>query len=268
MKIGVLGCGNMAAAVVERLHAADESADFITYTPSHVRAVALAEGVKGRAVASLTELGPTDMLMIGCKPHQFSQLAEELVARQVPVERAVSLMAAVSVGDIQAALRVDKVTRLMPSLPMRHGEGISLLWHSMAVDAKARNFFQQTLEKCSQVVETASEELLDPLTPITASGPAYIYFLAGVFEGVLQERLGDPVLSRDLAVQLFKGASISMDREGGASLQELVWQVTSQKGVTGEAIESFDENDLKGILYKGIKKAEERLREIKTQYFS
>ena len=263
MKLGVLGCGHMASAVVEAIHAADKKISFVTYTPSQVRAVALAERVKGRAVPYLNEVGPTDLIMIGCKPHQFTSLAEEWVALGIPFQGIISLMAAVSIGDIQSALGVQRVTRLMPSLPMRHGEGISLLFHSRAVDERTRLFFRETLKQCSQVVELASEELLDDLTPLTGSGPAYIYFLARVFEGVLNDKLGDTALSRQLAVQLFKGASVSMAREGGVSLQDLVQQVTSQRGVTGEAIESFVQDDLEGLLRKGIKKAEARLGEIR-----
>ena len=263
VKIGVLGCGHMASAVVEAIHAADETVSFVTYTPSQVRAVALAERVKGRAALALDEVGPTDMIVIGCKPHQFASLAKEWVALGIPSQSVVSLMAAVSTEDIQSALETQRVVRLMPSLPMRHGEGIGLLYYSSAVEKETQRFLRRTLEPSSRVVELASEDLLDRLTVVTASGPAYIYFLARVFEGILSESLGKQTLPRELAVQLFKGASVSMEREHQRSLQELVQQVTSEKGVTGEAIESFDRDGLDDILWKGIKKAKARLEEIK-----
>ena len=99
MKIGVLGCGNMASAVVEGMSASDTQ--FITYTPSQTRAISLADKVGGRHVSSLEELGETDMVIIGCKPHQFSTLAGELLEKRVPLKMVVSIMAAISIGDIQ-----------------------------------------------------------------------------------------------------------------------------------------------------------------------
>ena len=264
MKIGVLGCGNMASAVVEGLHASGVGElNFVTYTPGRTRAVALAAKVNGRAVGALEELGRTDMAIIGCKPHQFRTLADELVGQKMPLEDVVSLMAAVPIKDIQGALNVRKVTRLMPSMPMRYGEGISLLCHDPSVEQSTRKFLAKALKYCSKVFPLGSEDLLDKLTLVASCGPAYVYYLTEAFEDVLNRWQGDRELSRELAVRLFKGASVAMEGAGGDSLEELIRGVASEKGVTGKAIESFQRDNLKKILYRGLERAWERLLEMK-----
>ena len=269
MRIGVLGCGNMASAVVEGMWNADPMGeiDFVTYTPSRTRAVTLAAKVKGRAVSSLGELGHPDMIIIGCKPHQFSALAGKLLEEKVLLKEVVSIMAAVSIRDIQSALKAENVIRLMPSLPMRYGEGISLLYYASCVGPASRRFLHKTLGKCSKIFEPDSEELLDRLTLVAASGPAYVYYLTRAFEEMLNCWQGSTALSRALAVQLFKGSSVAMDRERETSLEDLIARVTSEKGVTGEAIADFEKNDVKGSLHKGIQKAWERLNEIRESKF-
>ena len=268
MKIGVLGCGNMASAVVEGIHASSVSeVNFVTYTPGHTRAALLASKVGGESVRDLEDLGRTEMVIVGCKPHQFSTLARELVEGGVPLEQVVSIMAAVPIRDIQSSLKVENVIRLMPSLPMRHGEGISLLCHAPSVEPAIRRFLHKGLRDCSRVFELDSEELLDRLTPVVASGPAYIYFLAQCFEEMLNGQQGDPALSRELAVCLFKGAAVAMEREGESPLGELLSRVTSEKGVTMEAIASFEKDNVKGSLHKGVEKAWKRLVEIREHKF-
>ena len=265
MRIGVLGCGNMASAVAEgiRNSGIDVEWDFVTYTPSHTRAVSLAAVLKGRAITSLGELGSTDMVIVGCKPHQFPSLAEEMGRWGVSPGVVVSLMAVVPMDRIQAALKWDKVVRLMPSLPMGQGEGISLLCYDPSVGKSTREFLAKALGKCSKVFEPDSEELLDRLTVVTASGPAYVYYLARAFEEILNEWQGDNMLSRQLSIQLFKGASAAMEGARGESLEELIRGVTSEKGVTARALESFRRDNLKGVLRKGVERAWDRLVEIR-----
>ena len=269
MRIGVLGCGRMASAVVEGLCASDAAAelDWVTYTPSHTSGETLAAKVGGRAVRTLEDLGRTDMVIVGCKPHQFPALAEKLVVGNVPLADVVSIMAAVSIGDIRSALKARNVTRLMPSLPMLHGEGISLLCHAPSVEVATRRFLHKALGSCSRVFELESEELLDRLTLVAASGPAYVYYLARGFEELLNRWQDDAALSRDLVVRLFKGASVAMEREGKSSLEELLAQVTSEKGVTMEAIATFEKDDLKGILHDGLERAWRRMLEIRKHNF-
>ena len=270
MKIGVIGCGNMASAVAEGINASGmDELHFVTYTPSHTRAASLAAKIKGEAVSSLKKLGDMDMdmVIIGCKPHQFSALADELISEENRLGEVVSIMAAVSIKDIQTALNVENVVRLMPSLPMRTGDGISLFCFAPSVGNPTRHFLKKALKHCSKIFELNSEELLDKLTVITASGPAYVYYLAEAFEDVLNEWQSDKTLSRELSVQLFKGASMAMERARTHSLDEMIEQVTSQKGVTAEAIRSFQQDNLKSILHTGIGKARERLVDIKTKKF-
>ena len=268
MKIGVLGCGRMASAVVEGMQASGIDGEWVTYTPGHTRALSLASKVGGRAIRSLAELESADMVIIGCKPYQFPTLARELVERKVALREVVSIMAAVSMADIQTALKVENVTRLMPSLPMQYGEGISLLCYTPSVGSPIRQFLHRALKSCSKVFELESEDLLDKLTLVAASGPAYVYYLAGAFEELLNRWQGDEGLSREVAVQLFKGSAVVMEHNNDSSLEELIAGVTSKKGVTMEAMASFQKDDLKGVLRKGVDKAWQRMVEIRKNNVS
>lgn len=265
MKIGVLGCGNMASAVVKGIYRHNSNTTFLTFTPSKTRAQTLASLVEGMAIENLKELEVCDVILIGCKPYQFSSLVSLL--KEVDTSKAliVSMMAAISVDIISDKLGSDKVLRLMPSLPMNEDEGISLLFSVLDSKTPAIESFTQLLKGSSKVISLSSEKQIDKLTVVTASGPAYVYYLIETFQNILMEWGFSCEMSKEVATQLFKGSSLSASLSS-KDLASQLSDVTSNKGVTIEAIESFKKNNLSKQISEGVIAASDRSDEILKEY--
>ncbi|MCO4753086.1 MAG: NAD(P)-binding domain-containing protein, partial [Bacteriovoracaceae bacterium] len=108
---GVIGCGNMASAIVKGIHAIYPDEKFLTYTPGKNRAIDLAKSVNGKQVDELSGLAEADTIMIGCKPQQFDELVSNLKgAFQLEDKHFISIMAAMPVETIQKKLGAAKVT--------------------------------------------------------------------------------------------------------------------------------------------------------------
>lgn len=263
MKIGVIGCGNMAGAVVRGIHSHEKNVFFKTYTPSKIKALELAQDVSGECVDNLADLVDCDFLMVGCKPQQFTDLCEELKQFDLNEKIIISIMAALPIERVKKGLKVDKVIRLMPSMPMLYGEGISLLFASDEVSEFQYKQFSELLNGSSKVFEMKSEDEFDKLTVITASGPAYVYYFTEAFEQILSSWGIQEEIAKEMAIQLFKGSSVSMQNDKD-SLKKQVAKVTSKKGVTIEAIEFFKENNISELINEGVLKALIRSDEMKS----
>lgn len=265
MKVAVFGCGEMASAVVKSIYKHNKQITFYTYTPSRHRAKKLADAVNGSVIASLEVLEDVEYIIIGCKPYQFNDLSSFLKKANLTNKIIVSLMAAISIPVLREKLNSDKVIRLMPSLPMKSDEGISLLQASSSVDKKSLKEFGDQLASSSQVLYLENEELFDKLTVVTASGPAYVYYFLSIFQDIIKRWGLDEKESRLIALNLFKGSSISMLNSPN-SLEDEISKVTSNKGVTIEGINSFKEDELDNLIEKAIFKAHKRSLEISEDF--
>lgn len=260
IKIGVIGCGNMASVVVRALHRSSQNNDlhFKTYTPSKSKARELAKQVDGVVMESLEEVNDCEFVIIACKPQQFSSLSQKLRPMDLRGKCIISIMAAVSVEQIKSQLGDLNVVRLMPSMPMEVDEGISLLHFRDTVSEQQKDFLREVLKPSSLVIELRSEEIFDRLTVISSSGPAYIYYFMNVMEEKLRSWDVEEETCRMLVAQLFRGSSSNALANGSKSLNSLINMVTSNKGVTIAAIESFRLNDVGQNISQGLDSAAKR----------
>lgn len=261
--IGVIGCGNMAQAIVKGMKSEFQSLNFLTYTPSHTRAKELAKAVQGRAVKELKEMQAADVLIIACKPQQFDDLVNDLKDLfDLSQKHIVSIMASISVESIQKKLNINKVTRVMPNTPSLMQEGISLIFHSDGLDKIEQNKIEQYFSACSKIYPLSSEKTFDEVTTITGSGPAYIFEFANTLITKNKSFGVDEKTSQEMVIQLLKGSLALMEANKDRPLQELIDQVTSKGGVTIEAIKTYRENELDHITSQAIDKAVARSHEL------
>jgi pyrroline-5-carboxylate reductase len=243
--IGVIGCGNMASAIVKGIHKKFQNEEFLTFTPSYTRAQTLAEAVNGKAVKELQELKDCDVIIIACKPQQFQDLAKNLKEKLALEEKYfISIMAAISVETIQKNLNVKKVTRVMPNTPSLFNEGVSLIYHSSDVSSDQKVKCEKYFSACSQVNILDNELTFDKVTTVTGSGPAYVFYFAKTMADQLASWGIEEKAAREMVAQLFKGSTKLMEENTHRSWSELIDEVTSKGGVTIEAIKVYQEKGL------------------------
>lgn len=246
--IGVIGCGNMASAIVHGISRAFQNEKFLTYTPSFTRAEKLAQEISGKAVKELKDLRDCDTIIIGCKPQQFDSLVNELKGEfDLSNKYFISIMAAVSLKSIQGKLGVTKVTRVMPNTPSMQGEGVSLILHSREVSQDERKKCSDYFSACSKVFPLSDEKLFDQVTTVSGSGPAYVFYFAKTMADQLESWGVDSQDAKDIVIQLFKGSAKLMEENNKDSLGSMIDKVTSKAGVTIEAIKVYQEKKLDEI---------------------
>lgn len=258
--IGVIGCGNMAEAIVKGFSQKFPKIEFLTYTPSFTGADTLAKQVNGKAVKALIELQAADTIVIACKPQQLNDLADNInkAGLDLKQKHIISILAATPLQVLESRLGATKITRVMPNTPSLIGLGMSLIMHSKAVTKKERELVDDFFNACGEVQKIETEEMFDKVTTVSGSGPAYVFLFAKTMADQLSSWGLSPEDSKEIVIQLFRGSSELMNSQKELSLDELISKVTSKGGVTIEAVESYRGNGLEGLTQKALSAAVRR----------
>ena len=258
-KLGVIGAGFMATAIVrgaigQRFLAPQE---ILVSEPNEARraeiaalGVQIAESNRDAAVRS-------DFLLIAVKPQAFAAVAEELKGEALPV--LISIMAGKTKGGIKRATGALKVARIMPNLPCSVGAGMAGTDCSDLAQEE-RAFVHGLFGAVGEVAEVG-ECLLNAVTGISGSGPAYVYLFllslirAGVAQGMTEER------AKQFALQTVEGG-VQMAKHSSASLEALIQAVSSKGGTTVAALDSFRRDDFEGSVLRAVDAAVRRAEEL------
>lgn len=260
MNIAVLGCGNMASAVVKNMHVKFPDINFFTYTPSYTKAKVLADETSSRAVKSLDDFPNIDYWLIGCKPQQVKALAKDLNGK-LKGQKIVSMLAATKIDKLRELFDTDNIVRIMPNTPVKLGLGITLIYSENNCDKEFTSIVFNHNKSGSSVFEMKSEDELDELTVFSGSGPAYIFYLAQTLEQKLQSLNINKELSRKMINDLFVGSS-AVIQNSSEDISVLIDQVTSKAGVTIEAVNTYKDSNLSKTTSNAIDAALKRTREI------
>lgn len=262
MKMLVFGCGNMASALVLGYTQKSNDLNFICYTPSKTKAIELAQKSNGQVLDSLDEIPEAEFYLIGCKPQQFYELAQNLKGKLSPKATVISILAGVSIIDLQQKLEVEQVVRVMPNTPTKLGYGSNLCYFHQVNDERKTKVLS-FLSGHFKATEFSQESLIDDITGVVASGPAYIFEWARIMEEHLIQNQINPSQARKLIQELFLG-SAQLLFQSENSFEELRNQVTSKGGVTFEALESMKTSNLESIFHHAFEKAKKRTYELKA----
>ncbi|MEX0799424.1 MAG: pyrroline-5-carboxylate reductase [Bacteriovoracaceae bacterium] len=265
--IGIIGCGNMASAIVKGVHQADPKQKFVMFDPDMEKSKALAGAVNGKSAENHAGLSEADSILIGCKPQQFAGLVSDLEAAgfDLGAKHWISIMAAMPIKTIQNKLGAKKVTRVMPNTPMMYNEGVSLLLHSDEVSSQEKALVEKSFGSVGTSHPLADEESFDQVTTVSGSGPAYVFYFAKTMADKLAKWGVDDKEARDIVVQLFKGSTKLMEKNSDTSLDDLIAQVTSKGGVTIEAVKVYQERQLDQITEEALEAAFKRSVEMTNE---
>ena len=264
MRIAFLGGGNMATALIGGLVARGTDA----------RSIAVVEV----SAAARERLGARYPVHIATAPDAALQRAEVLVLAVKPQDARAAL-ASISIDrqlviSIAAGLTLDalsrwlgghrKLVRCMPNTPALIGAGIAALYALPEVNAAERARAQSILAAVGEVVWVSEERLLDPVTAVSGSGPAYVFwFIEQLAESAA--KLGLPAdVSRELALHTVLGAA-KLAASSGEPPAALRKNVTSKGGTTEAALKVFDEEKLAERFARALEAASRRATELGTQ---
>ena len=214
-----------------------------------------------RTVGSAAEgIDGQDVVVLAVKPQGIrsvlAQMAEVLTTDQVLV----ALVAGVPIVVYERALGAVPVIRTMPNTPALIGEGITAC--AAGTHASVEHMaLARTVLSAVGVVEEVPEQLLDAVTAVSGSGPAYAYLLAEAMieEGIRQGLEADVALR--LAARTIKGAGALMEVSDD-SPAELRHKVTSPGGTTAAALAVMGRGGFMSLVGEAIAAATERSKEL------
>ncbi|CAN7486553.1 pyrroline-5-carboxylate reductase [Arthrobacter sp. LjRoot78] len=272
-RIAFLGCGSMNEAVMSgMLEAGTDPADVVATVRRAERAAELAQRHPGiTAIAGEEEpennmqaATGSDVVILGVKPVGIADLAREISGALSPKTIVISVAAAVSIAQLEAALPAGQpVIRTMPNTPAKLGRGVVSVSPGTNCSAEQLQLAKDILKGAGTVVEVP-EEQVDALSAISGSGPAYVFYLAEAMAAAGVELGLDPELSLLLARETVAGGGLML-AEPGADPTALRKAVTSPNGTTERAIATFDERGLPSIIADGARAAAARAAEITQQ---
>jgi len=259
MKIAFLGGGNMALALIGGLVARGyerRAISVIELSSAARERLAAQHGVRSSAAPDAATL-EADTLVLAVKPHDMKAALASL-AGSARGKLVISIAAGVRIDALSRWLEGHrKLVRCMPNTPALIGAGISALYAAPEVSPEERNKAQTILGAVGEVVWVDEERLLDPVTAVSGSGPAYVFWFIEQL-AASGETMGLP---KDKALKLALHTVLGAARLAAASDRppgELKKQVTSKGGTTEAALKVFDDEKLAERLLKALEAARRR----------
>ncbi len=263
MKIAFIGGGNMASALIGGLIAKGVRAGALSAVeplPAARRRLAARFKVRASAVPD-ARTRTADTLVLAVKPQDMraavAPLAGTLGGRLV-----ISIAAGVRLRELARWLGGHaKLVRCMPNTPALIGAGITGLYAPPGVSAAEKRRAERILGAVGKVVWVGDEALLDPVTAVSGSGPAYVFwFIEQLARAGESLGLGAEVAKR-LALETVLGAArlAAGSREPPAVLRA---RVTSKGGTTAAALAVFEGEGLAERFQRGVAAASRRGTEL------
>jgi pyrroline-5-carboxylate reductase len=263
MKLGFLGGGNMAAALIGGLlQKGFRAGDMAVVEMDTQRRAWLREHY---GIETLEHDGAVmetaDVLVLAVKPQQL-RLALSGLPAPYPGQLVLSVAAGVRAGDISRWLSGHAaVVRAMPNTPALVGAGITGLYALPGVVPAQREQASRVMEAVGGVVWVEDEALIDAVTAISGSGPAYVFYFIEALEAAAVELGLSPVVARQLSLHTFFGAA-ALAIKDQSSPWELRARVTSQGGTTEQGIRVLEEGHVREIILRAARAAAARGREL------
>lgn len=264
--IAFIGGGNMAGAIIGGLVAQGHAASAIQVVePSAEARRNLLDKYKVQAQA---EAGPwlreAALVVWAVKPQIFKETAKPL---RLLTQQALHLSVAAGIesGAIAKWLGTERIVRAMPNTPALIGMGVTGLYARPAVGRDERVQVESIAVAVGEAVWVEREELLEAVTAVSGSGPAYFFYVleamteAGTALGLTREQ------AYRLAVQTARGAS-ELAKQSPESAETLRQRVTSKGGTTHEAITTLEAGGLKPLFEKAMQACARRARELGAEF--
>ena len=264
--ITFIGGGNMGRALISGLLASGFTSNQLSVVEANaVTALKLHEDFGVQGIGALEQIAfdfsKNNVVVMAIKPQDFNVVAKGLASKlkhaTAPGPLILSIAAGIRLQDMSRWLDHARCVRAMPNTPALIGKGITGLFADAAVNADDRQLAETICGAVGQSIWVAEEKLMDAVTAVSGSGPAYVFAFLEAMQSA-GEKLGlDTENARKLAYATLEGATQlahNSDEHAGV-LRE---RVTSKGGTTAAALEVMKQHGWNEILEKAIDAANQR----------
>ncbi len=262
--IGFIGAGNMAYALIKGLLSNGFDAKNINVSDSNEELL-----INRQSELKITTysdnnslLDNSDIVVFAVKPQVLSIVCLQLKNKVKPNHLFVSIVAGIRGNDINRWLGGNfALVRTMPNTPALFQSGVTGLFANELVSNQQQELVTSILSSVGECFWVNDEKLIDAITAISGSGPAYFFLL---MQSITQAAIAlglDEKTANSLSIQTSLGASL-MATKSGKDSKTLRAEVTSPNGTTQAAIESFQDQNFEGIVAAATRAAYNRACEL------
>ncbi len=265
MKIGFIGAGNMATAIIGGLvRSGFNKKDIYVYDVFAEKLSAF--GDMGLSVADsapcLTK--EADIIVLAVKPQQYGEVIEGIASAATMGKTFVSIAAGITVEYVRTKLGINApVVRVMPNTPLLLGKGATALSPSENVSDDAFAIVKDMFA-CSGVVEILPESLMNAVISVNGSSPAYIYLFAKAVCDSAEAQGIDRAVAMKLFAAVLEG-SAEMLRSSGDDPDTLIQKVSSKGGTTIAALERLYAHGFENAIDDAMRACTKRAQELSDE---
>ncbi len=267
-EVSFIGAGNMAEAIARGVLSAKtiDAADMMAADVSPERRAYFERELKIRCVPpDSSGVADAATVVLSVKPQHMAAALENLSANITDYSMILSIAAGISTSFIEQRLPAAKyggwrIVRAMPNTPMLVGEGMVAIARGGKAGELEMSAARKLFESAAEVIEVP-EAMIDAVTAVSGSGPAYFFFLVEQMIGAATQLGLSDEHARKLATRTAAGAA-KMLATSSDEPKELRRKVTSPGGTTEAAINHMTQNNWPQITIDAIKAAERRGKEL------
>jgi pyrroline-5-carboxylate reductase len=262
MNICFIGGGNMATALIGGLLGKGFSAAQINVVEINAENRArLQQDFAVRSTADLADgMTNSQCIVFAVKPQQLREIALQ-VAPLLAGQLLISIAAGIRARDIARWSGSELVVRAMPNTPALIQSGMTGLFALPAVSAAQREQAQAILAAVGSTLWLEDEAMLDAVTGISGSGPAYVFYFIEALQQAAVKLGFEADQARQLSLETFLGAS-KLAASSAEQVSVLRARVTSKNGTTERALLSLSANQVAEHIMQAAQAAADRAREM------
>ena len=269
-----IGAGNMGTSIAAGLLAKQWPANQITFCENQLsRHAALAKAFPGSTIVATPEQITTlpSVVLLAVKPNDMALVCQQLASIELTPETLfISIAAGIPISAFQSWLgEHSSIVRCMPNTPAAIGLGMTGIFTTTNTSDVNKSLADQILSAIGETLWVDKESMLDAVTALSGSGPAYLFYLMECLQESGKTLGLSPQQSHQLTLQTMLGAAQlaqQLGEEQSIDFATLRANVTSKGGTTEQAINCFIENDMKKIVQNAVKAAADRACEISQSF--
>lgn len=258
-KIGLIGLGNMASALIEGWkNKGRDSKEIIGFDIKEDRCNFIKDRFGIDIAGGIKDITNAEIIILAVKPQDFSNLDIRPSLDSVVV----SIMAGVPIKKIEESLQDTPIIRIMPNLLCSINSSFIPFVCNDKVDKTKKELFVSWFRDFGEVVEV-KESLMNVMTALNGSGPGFVAYLieafteASVYGGLPYDT------ALKLTLSIFEGTSVYL-KEKSISPNSFRLSVTSPGGTTSRGIWALENAGVKGTIYDMIRISCERAKELEN----
>lgn len=263
-KLGIIGVGNMAKAIISGIQKADVNiSEIILFDKNKEQYLTLPDGRCSYKFAEsvFDAVNASDCVLLSIKPqNMFDVLSEISNVESHSNKLYITIAAGITVDTISSALGNARTVRVLPNLPMTVGHGVSVICKNEDVSKSDFDFVCSIFEPTGSTL-IIDESDMNRIIGVTSSSPAYVFkFIDAIYKGAVSQGLPAEGLI-DAICDVFIGSALLV-KQSGETPEQLASKVASKGGTTERALLCLDNADVEKIVLDAMVACTKRADEL------